>query len=221
MLELFAVGGVLFWTLIVAELVLLFVFTEYENGVCATISLVCFLAILQFMAKVNVIGFIWEHPLQLLMVAAVYLIAGACWGIFKWRRLVILRLRDHDDALAKFAVAKGLPENTTVLPAQYREEWKRELERGKAFDGPFNGQTLADTPLARKNKARITRWMSLWIFSMALFFLKDLVVEVFSAMYVKLAKFLQRIADNIYSASHVKTNLEVPKPTEDDGSVTR
>mgnify|MGYP001296990305 CR=1 FL=1 len=50
MFELFVIGT-FWWALIVAELVLLFIFIENENGVGATVSLIIFAACLQWLGK--------------------------------------------------------------------------------------------------------------------------------------------------------------------------
>lgn len=219
MLEIFAVGSFAFWALIVAELVLLFLFTEYENGIAATISLIAFGAALQFCGGVNVVGALLHNWYMLLPIAAAYVLLGIGWGIFKWRKLVSDRLAQHDELLEKFVREKGLPAGTVDLPAQYRKEWAQWVARTK---DDKTGQTVADTPLIRQHKARWMKWTALWPFSVSLYFLKDLVIEVFTAIYKRLATFLQRIADNIYAnAKHVKGNLEVPQDqAQEDGSGT-
>lgn len=215
MLELFVVGSFWFWALIVAELVLLFLFTEFENGICATISLVVFGAALQFMGNVNLVGYVVSHPVHLALAVAAYLLLGTAWGVFKWRKLVVDRLRQHDELFAQFLHDKGLPSTTTVLPMEYRKDWKYYVDRTKEYK---TGQTVADTPLARQHKARIVRWMSLWPFSVTLYLFKDMVAEVFNTIYVRLGAFLQRIADNLYAGRNVKANLELPPEEPRDGT---
>jgi hypothetical protein len=207
MLEIFAVGTVWFWLLVTAELALLFLFTEYENGFAATASIVAFLAALQFLGGVNVIGFALAKPHYLVPLVAPYLLLAVAWGIFKWRKLVKDRLRQHDELFAEFLRDCNLPPTTTLLPVEYRVAWKKKVDRTEDYK---TGQTVADVPLAKQHKSRIVRWMALWPFSVALYFFKDMVTEIFLALYTRLATFLQRIADNIYAKANVKQNLEIP-----------
>lgn len=208
MLEIFVVGSFWFWTLIVAEVVLLFLFTEYENGIGASLSLFAFGAALQLCGNVNLLSYVFYNWIYLIPILAAYLLLGAGWGIFKWRNLVVNRLHEYFNLFAEFLRKKGLPSDITVLPVSYRVEWKQCIERTRDYS---TGQTVADVPLARQHKARIIRWMSLWIFSATLYVFKDMVREVFQWMYAKLANFLQRLADNIYATANVKQNLEIPE----------
>jgi hypothetical protein len=212
MMELFVVGSFWFWVLVIAELVLLFLFTEYENGFAATASIVAFLVVLQFLGKVDIFGFVLTKPYMLVPVVVPYLLIAVCWGVFKWRRLVKDKLKQHDELFAEFLIDCNLHANTTVLPLEYRPAWKKKVEGTRNYK---TGQTVADTPLVKRHKSRIVRWMALWPFSVALYFFKDMVTEVFVALYMRLATFLQRIADNIYNKANIKQNLEIPPQTED------
>jgi hypothetical protein len=204
MLELFVVGGFWFWMLIVAELALLFVFTEYENGICATVSLVAFVVALQFCGNANPVGTVLTNWYYLIPLILAYLGIGCSWGIFKWRKLVHDRLAQHNELYADFLKEKKLPASTTDLSYEMKVAWSEVVEKTKDHK---TQQTVADTPQARQHKARITRWMSLWPFSVSLYCFKDMVAEVFTALYKRLATFLQRIADQIYGKANVKANL--------------
>jgi hypothetical protein len=85
------------------------------------------------------------------------------------------------------------------------------VDRTKAPDNEW--ETVADVPKVRKSKAKITRWMTLWVFSVILYLFKDMVSEVFSGIYKKIASFLQRLADNIYGKRNIQENLKVPPPS--------
>lgn len=224
MMELLAVGTFWFWAIIVAELVLLFVFTEYENGWAASVSFALFVAALQFWSKVDLFGFVTSHPFHLIAAAAIFGVCGVSWGIFRWRKYVLDRLAKHDELYEEFLVTNRLDPKTVVLPPDHRAAWKRVVDSTKNYDRfgydstywtGVTGETVADVPQARRHKARIVRWMTLWMFSFALYVFKDMVAEMFSAVYKKLAGFLQRIADNLYGARDLSTNLEVPGDTPD------
>ena len=206
MFELFVVGTFWFWALVAVEIVLLFMFVEYENGVGATISVLIFGAALQWFGDVDIIGYILSNPLRLLAVVASYFLLGAIWGTAKWWIHVRDRLEEYEELRDEYLRSKGLPPGTNV-PAQFRREWKEKLERNRSYR---DSRTLADVPRARDNKARIMRWMSFWPVSLLWSFLDDFVKRVFRSIYYRIANMLQRIADNIFAKANVAEDLEVP-----------
>jgi len=63
MIETMLAAGLLFWGIVVVLTILLFVFIEYNQGGWATISLLAVLGILQWWAKVDIIGAVRQEPL--------------------------------------------------------------------------------------------------------------------------------------------------------------
>jgi hypothetical protein len=203
MLELFVIGTFWFWALIIAEIILLFVFIENENGIGATVSLIIFGCLLQFCGNVDLIGFVMSNPLSILAVVGAYFALGAFWGAVKWWIFCRDRKEEYDDAKAEFLAAKGHP-GAKVVPVELRAEWKELLE-GRAYS---RGRTLADTPRVRDNKARVMRWMTFWPVSLIWSLINDFVKRVFRTIYQKIAGILQQIADNVFGS--VKDDLEIP-----------
>lgn len=212
MFELFMVGTFWFWALIIAEIVLLFMFVEYENGVGATVSLIVFAAALQWFGDTDIIGFVVANPLKLVAIVASYFLLGAIWGTAKWWIFVRDRLEEYEELRDDFLRNKGLPTGQTV-PVTYRQEWKQMLERSRSYR---DGRTLSEAPRARDNKGRIMRWMSFWPVSMLWSFLDDFVKRVFKTIYYRIANFLQRISDNMFAKANVAADLEGVEDVEDD-----
>lgn len=207
MLELFVVGSFWFWALIAAELILLFVFVEYENGIGATISLAVFAALLQWCGNVDLLGYCVQHPITVLCAVVAYFLLGTVWGVIKWRIFVADRLEDYEELKADFLRSKGLPVGTKVVPVELRKEWKDRVDRTKDYR---TGQTVADVPSARVHKAQIMRWMSLWVISIIWSFLNDFLKRAFQTIYKKIAAFLQRVAQNVWNSGNVADDLNVP-----------
>ena len=206
MLELFIAGTFWFWALVAVEIILLFLFVEWENGVSATISLVVFGCLLQFFGNVDIIGFVVANPLQLLAVVGAYFLLGSVWGIVKWYIFCRDRLEEYHDLKAEFLRSKGLPEKTDEpIPSQYRAEWKKKLEGRKGYSG---SRLLNEAPLVRNYKAKVVRWMSFWPISLIWSLINDFVKRICNAIYLRIAKFLQRVSDNIFSG--VQDDLDVP-----------
>lgn len=214
MFELFVFGTFWFWALIAAEVILLFMFVEWENGFGATISLVVFAAMLQWCGDTNIIGFVFGNPLRLMAVVAAYFLLGGVWGTVKWWIFARDRLEEYEELRDDFLRNKNLPSGT-VVPQEFRREWKEKLERNRG-SYRHGGRTLAEAPRARDNKSRIMRWMSFWPVSMLWSFLDDFVKRVFRTIYQRIHNFLQRIADNMWAKSTVAEDLAGIDDDDDD-----
>lgn len=211
MLELFVVGSFWFWALIAVELILLFVFVEYENGIGATISLVAFAALLQWCGNADLLGYMATHPWYIATSLAAYFLIGSVWGIIKWRLYCSDRLDAYEEMKSDFIRSKRLPATTKVIPPEHRAEWKDRIERTRKYG---SDQTIADVPLVRLHKAMILRWMTLWVVSMVWSFANDFLKRIFREIYRKLAAFLQTMADNVWKSGNISEDLNVPPPVE-------
>ncbi len=205
--EIFVVGSLLFWALVIVEVGLLLLFTEYENGIGATVSIFAFMGALQFLGNVDIIGHFWQNPWHLGLALIAYVLLGMCWMTFQWVRFVKAKIRKHDEILVEFLESKGIT-GTKVVPPELKQAWKDRVESTKErVYGRYEGPSIADVPKIKNNKAKAIRWMSLWPFSLSLFLFKDMVREAWNAIYIKIAGYLQRIADNLWR-SDIKSNLE-------------
>lgn len=194
-----------FWALVVAEIVLLFIFTEYENGWAALVSFAVFCGALQWLGEVDLIKLVKSHPLVLGSLVISYLLIGLVWVIFKWRKLVKDQLRSYDEMYYKFLDDNRLSHDTTVLPDELLSQWERKIQNTNNYR---TGRTIADVPLIRHNKARACKWFSLWPFSMSIYFLKDMMRELWNWIYARIAGFLQRMANDIWATrSDIPRNL--------------
>ncbi len=197
MFELFVIGSFWFWALIAAEIILLFVFIENENGIGAWVSLAIFAACLQWMGNTDIIGFVVQNPLSLLAVLAAYFLIGGWWGVVKWWVFLRDQLEEYQEAKEKFLRNHGIDPSIKELPQETKVRWKKWLSENTKWDGE-NHRRLDEAPRARSNKARIMRWMSFWPISMIWSFLDDFVKRVFKTIYQRIAGFLQRMADNMF-----------------------
>lgn len=213
MFELFMVGTFWFWALIAAEIILLFMFVEYENGFGATASLLIFGAALQWCGDVDLIGFAFGNPLRLVAVVAAYFLLGGFWGTIKWRIFAKDRLEAYEELRDEFLSDKHIPTGTAV-PVEFRKQWKERLERRRSS----GGRTLAEAPSARDNKSRIMRWMSFWPVSMLWSFLDDFIKRIFKAIYHRISSFLQRISDNIFAKSTASEDLDIEEDETDENN---
>lgn len=201
MFELFVFGTFWFWMLLAAEIVMLFVFIDNENGVGATISMVVFGALLQWFGNVDIIHYVRTNPLFILSCAGAYFALGAVWGVVKWWIFCRDRLEEYEEARDAFLKRNGQPSGTKVVPPELRKEWKYYLDR--------TSKDIAQTPQVREHKSKIMRWMTFWVVSIVWSFINDFVKRVFRTIYQKLSNFLQRISDNMFGS--MKEDLDIPK----------
>lgn len=205
MMELFIVGTFWFWALLAAEIILLFVFIENENGIGATMSVLAFAALLQWCGNVDLIAYIRANPTFIVSCALAYFACGAVWGIIKWWIFCRDRLEEYEDARAEFLKKKGIT-GTKVVPPELREEWKRNLE-------DRYGKNLSATPQVRDHKSQIMRWMTFWVISIIWSFIHDFVTRIFRTIYQKMHGMLQGISDKMFGS--IKEDLEVPVRDEE------
>lgn len=191
MAELFLMGTLAFWLLLLSEVVLLFIFTAYENGLAATISLVAYVAIMQFFGGVDVLGYVLHNPLPVVAGVLSYFVIGTAWGVFKWWLFVRDRLEEYEDMKAEFLKKNGRTDTKTV-PDDMKQAWRNRLHEN------WNGD-LSKPPVARENKSRILNWMAFWVPSMMYSLLNDFVRRVFRAIYLWISAELQKISDSVYS----------------------
>lgn len=201
MFELFVVGTFWFWALVAAEIILLFAFVNYDNGVGATISLVAFGACLQWFGQVDILGFISTHPWSCVAAVLAYFALGLTWGIVRWYFFCLDRIRRYTEEKNKFLEHKGLAKGI-VIPEDLRLEWSKWIDH---VSSPLRDR-LCDAPKVRDNKNRILSWMTFWIPSMIWFFINDFVKRVFKEIYQFVHGFLQRMADNMFA--HVSDDLK-------------
>lgn len=216
MLELFVIGTFWFWALIIAEIVLLFLFVEKENGVGATVSMVIFLCALQWMGDVDILGFVFSNPLKLAAIVASYFAFGAVWGTVKWWIFCRDRKEDYNNMKDAFLREKGVAPGTKVVPEEHRQAWQTALrnEANNAYRRQNDSWTLAEAPRVRDNKAKIMRTMSWWPISMIWSFLDDFIKRVFRTIYYKISGVLQRIADKMFG--DVQDDLAGVEPEDED-----
>jgi membrane-associated HD superfamily phosphohydrolase len=98
MAEVLVIGGFLFWVLILAEISLLFILTECEQGVWATISLAAFVGIMQWGFRADIFAAVLNNWGLCLSLLAAYFVVGAAWSIMKWYLFVKDCFEDYTEA---------------------------------------------------------------------------------------------------------------------------
>lgn len=208
MFEVFVFGTFWFWALVAAEVVALYVFTECENGIGATLSLVVFGALLQFAGHIDILGYVVANPFLILGAAAAFFLLGLAYATFRWIIFVMDLREKYNDFKARFLKENYITGD--VVPEHLRAVWKERLER-------YSGSPSLDkVPQIRDNKGRWMRWAALWPFSLTIYLCKDFISGIVRRIYRAMEATLQRMADSIWSKANIEEDLKVPPRVQDD-----
>jgi hypothetical protein len=185
-------GSFWFWTVVVAEVVLLIGLVEWNKGPLATLSLLATLALLHLFGDLNIAGYVIAHPWTVLAGVGAYFLAGTAWSVAKWWLYVREQRGRYDELRTDFCLEHGLTEGR--IDGQLAEEWSQRLQaehvRGRKIEVP---------PLVREHKGDILRWMTYWPFSLVWTVLDDPVRKTFQMIYRHLQERLQAIADRAFA----------------------
>jgi hypothetical protein len=189
-MELFAVGSIGFWLLLLVETVLLVALIERNKGAFATLSLAATLLLLHFLGDLNVYGFVVQHPLTLLAGVAGYFAAGTCWSVAKWWLYVRDQRSRYDELRYDFCQEHRLD---GTIPEELQPRWLEVLAAANA-----NGRKVEVRPQARRHKGQVLTWMTYWPWSLVWTVINDPVRKAFLEIYRHMHDHLQAISDRAF-----------------------
>lgn len=199
-MELFVAGGFWFWSLVISELIALFIFMEKESGVGATVSLAATLGALQWFGNVDIIGFAMHNPWSSFFLAIMYVMIGVSWGIIRWFLFCKKRAEKYNMIKQEYMESEGI---TDINDGNHKRRFKSYVESASRN---IDGGNLWVAPSPAKHKADIIRWMGFWFVSLCWTFIDDFVKEFFNIIYYKLAGVYSRISKNIFK--NIETELD-------------
>jgi hypothetical protein len=202
--EIFLVGSLWFWLLLVAEVIVVFMLLEWDQGAIATLTFLVTLLLLQFLGEVNIYGYVIQHPWTVALGAAGYFALGTLWATAKWWFYVREQRAWYDELRSTFLCIHRL-EPQGAMPEGFQHPWQQCLALAKK-----NGRRLHVRPLVAQHKACILRWMSYWPWSFSWTMLKDPVRKAFLTIYHNIAEHLQEISDRAFKG------VEADLPPEEE-----
>jgi len=192
--ELFAVGSIWFWALVVLELGWLLYCVIQDNAFYrGIISLPVFVLILQCFTNANILLYCWEHPVSLALLLGLFLLGGCIWVFPRWYLFVTDHRRRYLDLRDKFLLSKGLAIGGGI-PEHLKEEWDAYYKSNNYY----GEQHVVFKPSPRDYRDRILTWMSLWPISLSWTALNYIGVRFFQTVYYHISGTLQRISDNVF-----------------------
>lgn len=206
-----AFGTFWFWISCVAIIIVLFLCIENETGIGATVALVLYGVMLQWLSNVDIIGFVIDSPTRTLAFAGAYIGIGVVWSAFRFwwfmgakvqkikdeeKSWVVDRLTEQIKATTPNSdwrnnkAAAEAQYNASGMPQSMYEEWNKYVDES--------------SPKAIDNKGFIMRSMGYWPISMVWFVLSDFVTELFAKIYHRLSKVYENIADSVKNTAKKK-----------------
>lgn len=193
MIESFLAAGVLFWAIIGIETILLLYWIDREYSGLATGSILVVGALMQWVCKIDIIGYVALNPVIVAYAIGGYFLLGTIWAVIKWWFFVKAERRKYDEFKASF-LRKHSVENFTI-PDELKEEFKRDLQNRYYED------KIEVRPQVGNHKARIYLWMAYFPWSCVWTLINDPVRRVFTEIYAQIKATLQRISDHIWAGT--------------------
>lgn len=217
--------GIWWWVLVLAELFLVGVCSQSDDwwGGWGVIFLIGGLALWTLCGDLGLFSWVVAHPWSLAAGCGIYLVAGVVWSIYKWRFIFLSeRMRAYesfkDNWLREHSQPRNIVGGHLVIPDDSKSRFLSDLKsagsghslrRGSYSDWSVRGQ-ICVRPLARDNKARITRWMAYWPWSLTWYLVADFLTHLFRAI----AEWMEGVFDSMAHRHfrNVEGDWKLPPP---------
>lgn len=191
--QIFVVGSLWFFLLLLAESIALITLVERGRGTIATVTFIATLFALQYLGDVNILDYVIHHPRNVVLGALGYFAVGTGWSIAKWWFYVRDQRGLYDELRSAFLRVHGLErERQSAIPEELQALW------GECLSVAQSCGKLDVRPLVAEHKAHVLRWMSYWPWSLFWTVLKDPVRKAFLSIYYNIAEYLQEISDKAF-----------------------
>lgn len=201
MAELFVLELIGFWALFLLSAVAIFILSHYEKGFFIFLTLAAFVGATFFFGFAETLSAVTLNPIIILYVVVSYIVLSVPWGVFRWYIFCQDELQKYKDLKTRFLKIRGV-KDTTIIPDEYKSEWKEEISRTRSY----GGRSIADPPLVYEHKGHIIRSMSFWVIDAVWFLVGDLFVRLWKRIYHLISDTLQTMANSIFS-SKIKDDL--------------
>lgn len=201
--------GSFFWPVVAIAVIGLAISAGKGKGLWSTIFLVI-TGVLLAQGVAGLAHWVVSHPYWVVAIIVGYLAASIPWARFEWTRFINKKRETFVRVRDKFLKGHSLNMNwfeTANHKTKNAEDFCRTL-RTNGFPnialGYDEDETLADvmhkvTPQASDSKADIIMWMMYWPVLVVWFILNDMLGEIFSAMYHRVAGNFQRASNAAFA----------------------
>jgi len=184
----FVIGSVLWYVATAIAVIWMMVAVICARNISVALCLALYVAFLQYLAKVDVLGLVTSSPVHLLLLAFGYVLVGVTWSIPRWWLYIRKWAHTRHDFPSFPAPASGYNNDLTLT--EYREKWF-----SRVSDDPYRWRKHLEEiiPKAAHKKDMIVCWMLWWPVSMFVCVFEDLLRE----LYRWCAENLRNVHDNI------------------------
>lgn len=212
--ELFILWSFPFWILLLAEFAFLFWAVSCRRGVFALLSLVLFVALVQFFGDIPVLQWLWNNPWTAAVGLVVWLVVSVPWAFTKWWLFVTNNSNRYDEILRDYRAQEGkgeLPANVNDFSPLQKVEWKEYFDAHSHPEEWYEFSRVEFYPKAREHKSDIMTWMMFWPWSALWTLLNDPIRRFFNRVYWWIADTLQQISDKYWKdkQGHMPTKEQI------------
>jgi len=235
-IAIFVLGAPWFWLLAIVAGCMIIWALESESGAWATTVLFIFgLLVVFFGPGVEWMKWVASNPWTILWCILGYIALGGVWGVIKWYFYSSSKTDEFEDYKIAWLRSKGIKDKRKV-PKHLENEWTTYVcDQGRwghweyTDDDEFSPgggrtppkkrkrQPVLDAPRAWNNKARITRWMAYWPFSVIWTMLDDVIKKIFRTIQRWLGDLMDKITDIVWRDVSSDFGITEEKPEESEG----
>lgn len=178
----FAVSGL--WFIILIALV------ENEKTVTSAITTILYFLFLQFFVQVNVVKFVFEHPLKSLIIVSSYFALGFIWSFVKWAIFVNKKAIEYKKKRMDFLEKNDIKLVTvdTPIPTILREKWQRQI--GFGYEKPKLEQSIKT----------VSNWVIYWPTSLIWSLLNDFIKKTVNIVIFRIRSLYNLITANAFKS---------------------
>jgi hypothetical protein len=195
--EILAIGGLVFWLIGLAWIVVLWLLVENEHGALGLVSTVAYLAILRFVFGIPLERFTVANWQYVLLAAAGFIGIGLLSAVWLWTMFARKEFEPYAKMRADWLESKGQTQFRKV-PDELKDEWGKYLkEREGCYDERLKH---CKPPLYKNNVDKIMRWIGFWPISMASWAFNDMIRTFLRMLANFISDWLQGIANRVFAS---------------------
>jgi hypothetical protein len=183
-----AAGGILFWVITAVLFLTTVGFMSFHRTGRALTTVIVYVAAVALFTDANLLGWLREHYILAAEYVAGYLALGTLYMLFRWNVLSGQVARIYADIRANFMAEKNIQAISTQAE-------KDGLATQVSYSTELRSLGVRVPLLVRENKARLTGWLTFWIFSAVEYVLGDLLVNLVDYIVHTFSGFMQNMTN--------------------------
>ena len=198
-MEFFLFGTIWFWIASAVIIIGLITSVCKDSGVMSTVFSIGGLLFLQYVAKIDIIGYVNHHPLISAGIVGGYVVIGVVWMIIKWQLLL------KSISYAYSTIREEWYEGAKLMP-MFSGQTKEQVMLSFAKEGVAHAQRLSAkygvkrVPLrVRDEYPTLFFWAFYWPVSVAITLLHDSVRKLFRFIITRLSGMMQIMSDKEFN----------------------